>query len=561
MPWKSMENLVVYRGRLMVAAALVCFALATGCRRDLLQLDPVQRMAYTVKPAVVRVSAYSTAQFRYPAAAIRELERELRLEGFNISASDVPQGAGSIETGAGGSGSGFIIHPTGYILTSGHVIAATTDRERMQADLLHNGAIAALLDHFPVETLRALYRSNRLNGYIQQLARAGSLAEVRTFNEVELSNGQKLPFARREYSPSLSQNGHDLALLKISRNELPTLQLANSDAVHLQEQIWVVGYPAVASSTDEIIGGWLSRDSDLEATVNPGSITAIKRNVLNVPVFQTDVGIYHGNSGGPAVNRDGKVVGIATWGHTDAEQIKFLVPINQARQLLGRAKVPVNVEGNFNVSYRRALDKAHAGDWTEAKKSLLQADTLFPHSPDLIRFMNDADLAIRSLPFWQIHPIVTSAAAALLLFGATAAIAVSQRRRLPLGVPSEALRETFVSPAPRSGTLPGAVRRATSALGKFTILNGDRAGERLGLGGSGIRIGRESTICEIVLQDPKVSRLHAEVVSIDGKVLLIDRNSSNGTYVNDQKIDRQFLKDGDIIYFGGRNAVAVAFHS
>jgi pSer/pThr/pTyr-binding forkhead associated (FHA) protein len=107
----------------------------------------------------------------------------------------------------------------------------------------------------------------------------------------------------------------------------------------------------------------------------------------------------------------------------------------------------------------------------------------------------------------------------------------------------------------------GSVFSPQSMLGKFTILNGTRAGEKLGLGGSGIRIGRESTICEIVLENPKVSRLHAEVVSIDGRVLLIDRNSSNGTYVNDQKIDKRYLQDGDIIYFGGRNAVAVAFHA
>ena len=108
---------------------------------------------------------------------------------------------------------------------------------------------------------------------------------------------------------------------------------------------------------------------------------------------------------------------------------------------------------------------------------------------------------------------------------------------------------------------PNGGARSSGILGKFTILNGTRAGERLGLGGSGIRIGRESAICEIVLENPKVSRLHAEVVSIDGKVLLIDRNSSNGTYVNDQKIDKRYLRDGDIIYFGGRNAVAVAFHA
>jgi pSer/pThr/pTyr-binding forkhead associated (FHA) protein len=114
--------------------------------------------------------------------------------------------------------------------------------------------------------------------------------------------------------------------------------------------------------------------------------------------------------------------------------------------------------------------------------------------------------------------------------------------------------ETVVAPT-------GSIFSPQSMLGKFTILNGTRAGEKLGLGGSGIRIGRESTICEIVLENPKVSRLHAEVVSIDGRVLLIDRNSSNGTYVNDQKIDKRYLQDGDIIYFGGRNAVAVAFHA
>jgi pSer/pThr/pTyr-binding forkhead associated (FHA) protein len=124
-------------------------------------------------------------------------------------------------------------------------------------------------------------------------------------------------------------------------------------------------------------------------------------------------------------------------------------------------------------------------------------------------------------------------------------------------VPKDVLTTTTVSAI----VSPNGSDGAKSMIGKFTILNGERAGEKLGLGGSGIRIGRESAICEIVLENPKVSRLHAEVVSIDGRVMLIDRNSSNGTYVNDQKIDRRFLKDGDIIHFGGRNAVAVAFHA
>ncbi len=186
----------------------------------------------------------------------------------------------------------------------------------------------------------------------------------------------------------------------------------------------------------------------------------------------------------------------------------------------------------------------------------MRASGLFPNSRDLIRFGRDAERAIATMPPWRLYPMATWAFAALALVGAGWATTSVVRGRAP-NVPPDVLKaptvETVVSPVGATAS--------QSLLGKFTILNGTRAGEKLGLGGSGIRIGRESTICEIVLENPKVSRLHAEVVSIDGKVLLIDRNSSNGTYVNDQKIDKRFLQDGDIIYFGGRNAVAVAFHA
>jgi hypothetical protein len=335
------------------------------------------------------------------------------------------------------------------------------------------------------------------------------------------------------------------------------LALGDSEAVRVGESIWSVGYPAVASSSDEVIGGWLSRDSDLEATVNPGTITAIKRNVANTPVLQSNVAIYRGNSGGPAVNVRGEAVGISTWGHTSAEQIKFLVPINVAKQMLAEAKVPAAAQGDFNTHYHGALDAANEGKWMTAKIELLQAAKIFPNSPDLIRFGRDADRAIQSLPPWQLHPIATAATGASVLLAVIVGTWLMVRSRKPRPVPDVLKGSTVESVvAPNGVTLS-----ASGMLGRFTILNGTRAGEKLGLGGSGIRIGRETSICEIVLENPKVSRLHAEVVSIDGKVLLIDRNSSNGTYVNDQKIDRRFLQDGDIIYFGGRNAVAVAFHS
>jgi S1-C subfamily serine protease len=543
-------------------ALVIAVVLATAaCRREDGRLDDTQKLvAYAVKPAVVRINAFATADFRYPAAAIGNIETLLREDGHELRARTVSGDAGAtegtVETGAGGSGTGFIIHPDGMILTSGHVVAPTRDPVALQRDLHRNGAIAALVRHFPIETLRTIYREETLDRYVEKLAAAGRIENMRTSSQVELSNGVTLPFRIRRWSPALNQRGTDLALLEIGRKGLPSLPLGDSEQTRIGQSIFSVGYPAVASSTDDVIGGWLSRDSDLEATFNPGTITAIKRDVANTPVLQSNVAIYRGNSGGPAVNLDGEVIGVSSWGHTNAEQIKFLVPINVARKFVAEAGVRPSTEGAFNTHYRAALDAARDGKWLEAKSELARASALFPSSPDLIRFTHDADRAVRALPPWRRYPVTTLILAALALTALAVATLLVRRSRTPRIAPDllkSATVETVIAPTGLSA--------AHGVLGKFTFLNGTRAGEKLGLGGSGIRIGRESTICEIVLENPKVSRLHAEVVSIDGKVMLIDRNSSNGTYVNDHKIDKRFLQDGDIIYFGGRNAVAVAFHA
>ena len=540
------------RFRLLV---IIFFILASFCRRAPSRpsdaMDDVTKMAYAVKPAVVRISAYATGDFRYPAEAITAIEGGIELRARDVSEENV------VETGAGGSGSGFLIHPDGFILTSGHVVAPTRNDDDVARDLRRNGAIAALVKHFPVAELRALYRGDELGRYVNALAARGRVENTKVVNRVELSNGETLPFQIRRFSPELGQGGTDLAVLKIERKGLPSLSLGDSERTRVGENIWSVGYPAVASSTDEVIGGWLSRDSDLEPTFNPGTITAIKRNVANMPVFQSNVAIYRGNSGGPAVNKDGNVIGISTWGHTNAEQIKFLVPIDDAKRLLAEAKIEASNGGEFNRNYSAALEAAYDGRWLEAKKALVRASALFPNSPDLIRFGHEAERAVAVMPLWRLYPMATWAIAAVLIAGivfAGIALIRSRGARAPLDLTKSPTVETVVAPS-------GGASAPHGILGKFTILNGTRAGEKLGLGGSGIRIGRESTICEIVLENPKVSRLHAEVVSIDGKVLLIDRNSSNGTYVNDQNIDKRFLQDGDIIYFGGRNAVAVAFHA
>src|SRR5437660_11376182 len=138
--------------RRSVALAVLVLLLAASCRKST-HLDEVGKMAYGVKPAVVRVSAYATAKFRYPRAAIAEVAAELPANARNVDAGELV-----VDTGAGGSGSGFGIHPNGLILTSGHVVPPTRDRATLEPDRRHNGAIAAPVKHFPIDQPRCRHR-------------------------------------------------------------------------------------------------------------------------------------------------------------------------------------------------------------------------------------------------------------------------------------------------------------------------------------------------------------------------------------------------------------------
>ena len=136
------------------------------------------------------------------------------------------------------------------------------------------------MKHFPVDELRTLHRGDALERYIATLARAGRLDNVASSTTSSSRTARSCRSASTATRPRSSERGdRPRPAARRAARTCRSLPLGDSDTVRVGESIWAVGYPAVASSTDDVIGGWLSRDSDLEATFNPGIITAIKRNV------------------------------------------------------------------------------------------------------------------------------------------------------------------------------------------------------------------------------------------------------------------------------------------
>jgi hypothetical protein len=78
---------------------------------------------------------------------------------------------------------------------------------------------------------------------------------------------------------------------------------------------------------------------------------------------------------------------------------------------------------------------------------------------------------------------------------------------------------------------------------------GGRAGESFRPAGERTRIGR-SPDCEIFLDDVTVSRNHAVLIERDGRYVVEDQGSLNGTFVNRKRIESATLQEGDEVQIG-----------
>lgn len=81
------------------------------------------------------------------------------------------------------------------------------------------------------------------------------------------------------------------------------------------------------------------------------------------------------------------------------------------------------------------------------------------------------------------------------------------------------------------------------------VIQGRDQGTRFELDASLIGVGREATN-RVRLHDVEVSRRHAQIVCADASFKLVDLGSSNGTFVNEQRIDQHVLQSGDRVQVG-----------
>jgi len=177
-----------------------------------------------------------------------------------VVAITVGQGPG---TGAGGAGTGFVITADGFIVTNNHVV------------------------------------------------------EGQTRIEVAFTDGQSFSARIVGRDPSV-----DLAVLKVDVTGLAFIELGDSDAVQVGDEVVAIGNALALEGGLSVTRGIISGTN---RTVDTDAGSTL------VGMLQTDAAINFGNSGGPLIDAQGKVIGVNTAIDASAQNIGFAIPISRAK--------------------------------------------------------------------------------------------------------------------------------------------------------------------------------------------------------------------------------------
>lgn len=238
-----------------------------------------------------------------------------------------------------GSGSGFIVDPSGYIVTNTHVV---------------DGAI---------EVIVRLNSEDEIMGNNEFINKGKSV-----YKSAEIVGMNKMT---------------DIAVLKIEGEDYPALNFSNSNSIKAGDIVFAFGSPRGLSNS-----------------VTMGIISATARQLSNdnpLIYIQTDAPINPGNSGGPLVDTKGEVVGINFMIFSQSggsEGLGFAIPSNAAKYVydqikqFGRLKI-----GTIGVNAQDISSLMQAGLQLSQRDGVILSDVI-PGGPAFVAGLKEGDIVI-----------------------------------------------------------------------------------------------------------------------------------------------------------------------
>ncbi|OGH24053.1 MAG: hypothetical protein A2698_00820 [Candidatus Levybacteria bacterium RIFCSPHIGHO2_01_FULL_42_15] len=350
---------------------------------------------------------------------------------------------------ASSKGSGFIVHEEGVVATNGHV-AKIYPEEGLVTNLLYEGNKVFSTDlirgvyvskgQSPTQNqVEDFYRAINLNPqyldrFLTEIFRLiqNKIISVGITNEkyyVNVGNepvkidyqkiqqgdyvGGIVPSSttytarfldahypnRYSYDAIINKNylrGADIALLQIDNafnNLFPALELGSIENVREGSEIVVAGYPTLVEGQEDPRSA-ISYKTSTKPTITRGIISSVKEDVSGKVVLQTDASIDHGNSGGPAFNSLGQVIGIATFAfESQTGNFNFLREISELKELMAKNSID-NKLGKLTDLWRKGLNSFRHQRFGQTIEYFKKVEALSPNHPTIKELMERSENAI-----------------------------------------------------------------------------------------------------------------------------------------------------------------------
>jgi S1-C subfamily serine protease/rhodanese-related sulfurtransferase len=309
------------------------------------------------------------------------------------------------------TGTGWFVDGRGYLITNGHVVDPAYRLPPWVVHELKKKAIDQACVE-PVLRERGLTPGQQpeFEDRIRRQASARGLATAKVTPSprivVVLSNGEMLEAEVKKFSAPISfdaigqatkDSGRDLALLRVKEAVYPALALRAGD-LNLGDPVHILGFPDVVQAHE-----LLNRSAAVEASVTNGAVSGFNQDLIGQDMIQTDAPATHGNSGGPAIGDDAKLVGVMTAttmsrSGGDVQGFNFLIPARDVKRFLADTPVTNPGESRFNPVWAAGLDALFAERYSTAVARIAEANALLPNLPDVKRVLAEAELKAKNPP-------------------------------------------------------------------------------------------------------------------------------------------------------------------
>jgi hypothetical protein len=290
------------------------------------------------------------------------------------------------------SGTGTFIDSQGDILTADHVVNPP-----------ENSDMTSQLYQMAAPDIAAYMNSNATNGgsqvtqqqVVQQLT-SGQLKSTATYDTprstvylstaytglTKATSTQNLPPGVAVNVDQIKKqspvNQEDTAIIHVPLTDTLSVPLGNSANVQEQDKLTIIGFPGNADVSQ-------TPDSLLTSSVNQIYVSSSKKtSSTGAPLIQVTGNVEHGDSGGPALDSQGKIVGIVSFGvlsQSGPSSTSFLQASSSAQSMLQNLKINTT-PGSQQKLWTQALNDYASiapGHWHKAQQDFAQLQKSYPN--------------------------------------------------------------------------------------------------------------------------------------------------------------------------------------